>query len=838
MGDNDNSFNHSTADSEQHPQHLENQVSVPDDIPLPVPPLAEITEENQAWMKAQEALRSIGSKNTYSAQQDAYASAFPRNYGWPPQMGGSTMYSTGVYTSPFAGATGFNPYYQYQQNSRFPVQSSASYRPMTSSNIDPSSLVPVPVNAQPLPPHIASGLQQSPRPFKPIRFMLNPGGITVSPSRPPTPQQFQTQKFLGSTGVNAYPNDLKNYIERAYQAIEGKEDREKLEGYLKLRVEPLLKSGAVYAVNWAAEPLPHELGFKLKTSWTPSCTLKNQQQKPVQSTGSKAPEGSWRKETPQITRRFNFLKYTGSISITIFNKTCFPLKCNRYKYLFSRLDPYFALHHYDLRNHIQPFSPALNGQTVQVTMNTNAGLYAPPGSGTSFLSSSVASFHSVPVHDHLPSLSKRSRSRSPLRDFDQRSIQSVQTVSSSSTTTVEMKPLTVKQGPRAAAFGAQMDYKWENSQQQKYQQLDDPKNTMSKKERKKLKKLQKFQEKHQRLEMEASKNQPTSTSNNAFTSFTPIEVSPQKWQIDMPSERKMERARRFAASDDRFGTRGPNRRQQKNYSPIPQNLFVTSNEISQSFVGLNIVGTCTDIEKSFFRLTTAPDPSQVRPPNILLHSLENAKKKYKETRDYRYASDQLKSIRQDLMIQNIRDAFTVKVYETNARVALENKDREEFNQCQNQLKQLYKLVPNCPNCWEFTSYRLLYYIYMKETLDVAYLLDELVPAAISDECMGFSLMIWDAWSMGNYIKLLRLYAKAPKMSGYVMDMFIDRERTEFLISIIKAFRPDIKLSLLINWLQLENEKALIEFLKQRGIEVDGSEDVLDCRKYANINIKF
>ena len=58
--------------------------------------------------------------------------------------------------------------------------------------------------------------------------------------------------------------------------------------------------------------------------------------------------------------------------------------------------------------------------------------------------------------------------------------------------------------------------------------------------------------------------------------------------------------------------------------------------------------------------------------------------------------------------------------------------------------------------------------------------------------------------MGNYIKLLRLYAKAPKMSGkinlknnfkiklrihflgYVMDMFIDRERTEFLISIIKA----------------------------------------------------
>ena len=41
----------------------------------------------------------------------------------------------------------------------------------------------------------------------------------------------------------------------------------------------------------------------------------------------------------------------------------------------------------------------------------------------------------------------------------------------------------------------------------------------------------------------------------------------------MPSERKMERARRFAASDDRFGTRGPNRRQQKKF----KDLFFTFN---------------------------------------------------------------------------------------------------------------------------------------------------------------------------------------------------------------------------------------------------------------------
>ena len=112
------------------------------------------------------------------------------------------------------------------------------------------------------------GLQQSPRPFKPIRFLLNTtGGLNVSLLKPPTEEHFQTQKFFGSTGVHAYPSNLKlvfklelkdilqiffcrDYIERAYRAIEGKEDHKKLEDYLKLRVEPLLKSGAVYAVNW------------------------------------------------------------------------------------------------------------------------------------------------------------------------------------------------------------------------------------------------------------------------------------------------------------------------------------------------------------------------------------------------------------------------------------------------------------------------------------------------------------------------------------------------------------------------------------------------------------
>jgi hypothetical protein len=198
-----------------------------------------------------------------------------------------------------------------------------------------------------------------------------------------------------------------------------------------------------------------------------------------------------------------------------------------------------------------------------------------------------------------------------------------------------------------------------------------------------------------------------------------------------------------------------------------------------------LVGTCQNLEKNYLRLTSAPVRSSVRPEPILRQTLELLKKKWRKEANYSYICDQFKSMRQDLTVQRIRNDFTVQVYEIHARIALEKGDLGEYNQCQTQLHALYQLGLN-GSPMEFKAYRILYFIHTQNRTALNDVLADLTPAEKEDKAIKHALSVRSALALGNYHRFFRLFMECPNMGGYLIDMFVGRERLSALCNICKA----------------------------------------------------
>ncbi|KAL3234952.1 hypothetical protein RNJ44_02740 [Nakaseomyces bracarensis] len=234
-----------------------------------------------------------------------------------------------------------------------------------------------------------------------------------------------------------------------------------------------------------------------------------------------------------------------------------------------------------------------------------------------------------------------------------------------------------------------------------------------------------------------------------------------------------------------------------------------------------IVGRCTKLEKSYLRLTSEPNPDLIRPHDVLEKAFNLLMEKYKKKEvNYTYLCDQFKAIRQDLRVQMIEDSFTMTVYQEHARIALENSDLGEFNQCQSRLMVLYENTTiKRTHREEFTLYLILYYILMQDYSTIEALKLKLIlerGKSIKNAGITLAFEIAEARLVGNYHKFMKLCANLKGLGRKLVDAFIDQEILKILVTICKSYNQ-LNLIFLSKELQFESIEDTIQYLKKKNL---------------------
>jgi hypothetical protein len=242
------------------------------------------------------------------------------------------------------------------------------------------------------------------------------------------------------------------------------------------------------------------------------------------------------------------------------------------------------------------------------------------------------------------------------------------------------------------------------------------------------------------------------------------------------------------------------------------------------------------VEKSFFRLTRVADPATVRPLKVLRLALQNVKEKWKQGASPQYAWDQLKSIRQDLTVQHIQNAFAVEVYETHARIALEVGDMLSFQQCLACVRNLARAgVCSKLHFHEFLAYEILHFACISDDQRSALSFDaddepavatssteaKAVVSRLISECdlqhrqhpyVVHAISVAQAIGQKNFYRFFELLSDAPCMSACVMDSYVSSMRKWAAFAFSKAYK-DVPLDFVRKMLKFPTDEVCDCFVK-------------------------
>ncbi|UCS21159.1 uncharacterized protein HLK63_H08745 [Nakaseomyces glabratus] len=281
------------------------------------------------------------------------------------------------------------------------------------------------------------------------------------------------------------------------------------------------------------------------------------------------------------------------------------------------------------------------------------------------------------------------------------------------------------------------------------------------------------------------------------------------------TERRRKRAERFSKANNTISKN--ELEHEDNFSDL--NSIGTKSHIFNK--DQRIVGRCQKLEKSYLRLTSEPNPEMIRPPEVLEKALEMLMEKYKNKEvNYTYLCDQFKSIRQDLRVQMIEDSFTMTVYQEHARIALENDDLGEFNQCQSRLMVLYdNTTIKRTHREEFTVYLILYYVLMQDYSAIDALKLELIRErgrSIKNAGIALAFEIAETRQVGNYHKFMKLCASLKGLGQKLIKAFMDQEILKTLVTICRSYNQ-VNLVFLTKELEFETADETIQYLKRKNL---------------------
>lgn len=266
-----------------------------------------------------------------------------------------------------------------------------------------------------------------------------------------------------------------------------------------------------------------------------------------------------------------------------------------------------------------------------------------------------------------------------------------------------------------------------------------------------------------------------------------------------------------------------NKKKEKNKQKKSKVLI--SNTQSNDDIKLNIddqlIGTSKSLEKPYFRLAgdTLPDISEIRPLSVLKKSLNYCLKKFAKNNDYDYICEQLRSIRQDLLVQRIEDEFCVKVYETHSILAIKHHDLENLNQSMTSLETLYGLNFGVfDHICKFYGYRILYLIGVDDINGMYSFIPKIPENILMSNEIQFALKVWKASSCGEYTTFFNLMKEATPLCASVMSIKADYMRFLALSESFKSMRR-ISLSGYTEILNFKSENETREYLIHNDIPI-------------------